>query len=178
MPFSQFPTDDAAARFANAAREYCLWAEGEANAGATDMLIARRHLASLISLALDLPNVTCDVNAPGEISQEAWKLIFKRFGELPVNYYSNCFDPLQESAAELSLGDLADDLADIWRDMKGGLNLFDAGDANAAAFAWCEAFNIHWGRHATSASYVLQCWVQAKEFGGAEPPARTGRTGH
>jgi hypothetical protein len=169
MPFPQSPTGDATAHFAKAAREYCLWAEDEPGAGETDMLIARRHLAFLIPLALDLPNTACGVIDPGQISPEAWRSIFKRFGELPVNYYSNCFDPLHASTAEPSLGDLADDLADIWRELKAGLDLFDAGNVKAAAFAWRAGFIIHWGRHATSALSVLQYWVQAHEFGYAEP---------
>ena len=162
--------DDATTRFANAARGYCLWAEAPPGACETDMLTARRHLASLIAFALDLPDTACDANDPRKISQEAWRSVFKRFGELPVNYYSNCVDPLHASGAESSLGDLADDLADIWRDLKSGLVLFDAGNVAAAAFAWREGFVIHWGRHAASALYVLQCWVQAHEFDDTGPP--------
>lgn len=160
--------DNATARFATVAREYCIWAEGEPGAGATEMLIARRHLACLIPFALDLPDTACDVIDPVKISPAAWRFIFKRFGELPVNYYSNCIDPLHASADEASLGDLADDLADIWRDLKGGLDLLDAGNVKAASCVWREGFKRHWGRHATSALYILQCWVQAHEAGGGQ----------
>jgi hypothetical protein len=155
--------DDAIIRFAYVARGYCLWAEAAPGAGETDMLIARRHLASLLALALDLPNCASKANDLGAISPEAWGSVLKRFGELPVNYYNNCIDPLCAAGAEPSLGDLADDLADIWRDLKGGLALFDAGNVTAAAFAWSEGFSIHWGRHAASALYILQCWAQAHE---------------
>jgi hypothetical protein len=152
-------------RFADAARDYCRWAEAAPSAAETDMLIARRHLASLTALALDLPDAACDANDPVPIPTEAWRSVFKRFGELPVNYYNNCIDPLHAVGAEPSLGDLADDLADIWRDLKGGLLLFDAGQAGAAACAWREGFAIHWGRHAASALFVLQCWLQVQETG-------------
>lgn len=154
---------DAIIRFAHAAREFCLWAEGTPAAGEIEMLIARRHLANLFALALDLPNIACDVNEPAKISHEAWTSIFKRFRVLPVNYYGHCFDPLQVPADEPTIGDLADDLADTWRDLKGGLDLYDAGEVNAAAYAWREGFTIHWGRHAAGALYTLQCWAQ--EFG-------------
>jgi hypothetical protein len=158
--------DEATTRFASAAREYCLWAEGAP--GETHMLLARRHLATLIAFALDLPDSAHDANDPGTIPSDAWRAIFQRFGELPVNYYNNCVDPLHACGAESALGDLADDLADIWRDLKGGLLLFDAGHATAAAFAWRESFNTHWGLHASSALYIVQCWVQANGAGNAE----------
>jgi hypothetical protein len=158
--------DDAITHFASAAREYCLWAE--AAPGETDMLVARRHLASLIAFALVLPDAAPDSKDPDAIPTDAWRAIFQRFGELPVNYYNNCVDPLHACGAEPSLGDLADDLADIWRDLKGGLVLFDAGHAIAAAFAWRESFITHWGRHASSALYIVQCWVQMQATGNAE----------
>ena len=164
--------DAATTRFASTAREYCLWAE--AAPGETDMWLAGRHLASLIAFALDLPDTARDANKPVTIPPDAWRTIFQRFGELPVNYYNNCVDPLHACGAEPTLGDLADDLTDIWRDLKGGLILFDAGHAAAAAFAWRETFIIHWGRHASSALYVMQCWLQAQQaLASSDRKART-----
>jgi hypothetical protein len=154
---------DATSRFATVTREFCDWAEGPPVAGEIEMLIARRLLVCLTSLALELPNTECDDVERVEISHEAWTAMFKRFGELPVNYYGHCFDPLKVPADEATLGDLADDLADIWRDLKEGLMLWEAGHKNAAAFEWRESFTIHWGRHAAGALYPLHCWAQ--EFG-------------
>lgn len=168
--------DDATARFASAARGYCLWAESPPGAGETDMLTARRHLASLIALALDLPDTASGANNTGTISPAAWRSIFQRFGELPVNYYNNSVDPLHACGAEPSLGDLADDLADIWRDLKGGLVLFDEGHVTAAAFTWREGYIFHWGRHAASALYILQCWAQSHAVGVTGQPTLPPRT--
>jgi hypothetical protein len=158
---------DAINQFATATQEFCGWAESASAAGEIEMFIARRHLARLTSLALDLPKSESDDIAPVEISHEDWTAMYKRFGALPVNYYGHCFDPLQVPAEEPTLGDLADDLADIWRDLKEGLILWEAGHMNAAVFEWRENFTIHWGRHAASALYTLHCWAQ--EFGDAAP---------
>lgn len=145
--------------FAESARAFCDWAEGDASSAEIEVETARRHLARLYALALGLPVADSDEAEPTEISGEAWKAVFKRFGCLPINYYSVCFNPLAVPAEEPCIGDLADDLADIWRDLKRGLSLFDSGHIEAAIFEWRDNFNIHWGRHAASALYVLQCWT-------------------
>jgi hypothetical protein len=77
-----------------------------------------------------------------------------------VNYYGEHADPLEIGSGETSLGDLADDLADIWRDLKEGLEVFDTGNPAGAAYHWHEHFTIHWGSHAASALNILQYWIQ------------------
>ena len=65
--------------------------------------------------------------------------MFTRFSALPVNYYGECLHRLQIESGETCLGDLADDLADIWRDVKRGLEVFDAGDIEGATIEWHQA---------------------------------------
>ena len=151
--------DDVAARFADIARAYCHWAEGAPLSEEAEVATARRCLAHLYAAALDLPLPECDDVELGEVGGDAWRDVFERFARLPVNYYEVCFDPLLVPPAAPSLGDLADDLADIWRDVRPGLTLFDAGHTAAAVYEWRLHFNIHWGRHAASALYVLTCWT-------------------
>ncbi|MDM5180781.1 DUF5063 domain-containing protein [Massilia sp. DJPM01] len=147
--------------FVESVRAFCQWAEGDLLPGDAQMSIARRHLAHLYAQALDLPQRECDWgDDAAAISHEAWSAMFKRFGALPVNYYSECANPLDVPCGETMIGDLADDLADIWRDLKHGLPLFDGGAADAAVFHWREHFIIHWGSHAASALNVLQYWEQ------------------
>jgi hypothetical protein len=50
---------------------------------------------------------------------------------LPLNHYSTCFDPLIVPAEEPVVGSIPDDLADIWRDVKRGLALYEAGYVEA-----------------------------------------------
>lgn len=104
-----------------------------------------------------LPDVDEDGEA-AEISDDEWTKVFKRFRALPFNYYGEVFNPLIVPAEEPVVADLADDLADIWRDLKPGLQLFEAGHHSAAAWHWRFLFKIHWGHHAIGALYALHYW--------------------
>lgn len=85
-------------------------------------------------------------------------IIFRRFGALPFNYYATLCDPREICNSEVTMGDLADDLADIWRDLKRGLGLYEMGRHTAAAWDWRYSFRSHWARHATSALEALYRW--------------------
>ena len=63
------------------------------------------------------------------------------------------------------IGDLADDVADIYRDLSAGLALVDAGHALEAQWELRFSFLTHWGRHASGAIRALHCWyVDAYDF--------------
>jgi hypothetical protein len=153
------------ARFAASARAFCSWAEGEVATPEVDLVAGHLLLARLYADALALSSdATWDGNAP-EIAQSLWRARFDRFGSLPVGYYETAFNPLDVGTNETSLGDLSDDLSDIWRDVKQGLLLFDSGEVDGAVHTWYLYFSIHWGRHAASALHVLQCWMdQHRDF--------------
>jgi hypothetical protein len=118
------------------------------------------HLARVYASAVDLPLPDRPYGAARATTDAEWRAMFKRFGVLPINYYSECVDPLVIPPNESpGIGDLADDLADIWQDLRGGLALYDAGHIGAAASGWRAAFDLHWGNHAAQALYVLQLWI-------------------
>ena len=142
--------------FADATEQFCAWAEGSAGDKATEAAAARLHLARLYVGALGLSEATPDWDVSGPTDSE-WRLMFQRFGALPFNYYS-CVDPHVVPGEEFFVGDLADDLADIWRDLKKGLAAYRAGDVAAAEGIWLFNFNAHWGRHAADALLALQSW--------------------
>lgn len=146
--------------FATAVRGFCDWAQSSAPATTkkSEMLIARLHLSRLYAMAVELPQCESEWT-DSTLSLEEWKVVFQRFGQLPVGYYGSVYDPLEVLAGEASLGDLADDLADTWRDLKEGLMLFDAGDLLSAGSKWQESFTIHWGYHAAKALAVVQFWL-------------------
>lgn len=73
-----------------------------------------------------------------------------RFSNLPVNGYWDVFDPLLEAEKEPVWNSLADDLADIYQDIKEDLVLFDAGQVEEAVWQWRFHFLIHWGKHLTT----------------------------
>jgi len=148
-------------RFASAARTFITWAESPASSDAhAEALAARRYIVALIAAAIALPDATGTVEAP-DIPDDEFRRMFQRFGALPFNYYSECFNPMIVPGEEPVTADLADDLADIWRDVKGGLLLYDSGEAESAAWHWSSNYSFHWGHHATAALYALQSWFSS-----------------
>lgn len=149
--------DPAIARFAAAARSYCAWAEGPPGTPDEEVRTALKHLALLYQCALELPHLSGDEKA-GCISREDFRAVYLRFAVIPVGYYSVPLNVLEVPPGETGLGDLSEDLADIWRDLKPPLLLFDAGHIDAAVWEWRFHFQAHWGAHATAALRALHAW--------------------
>jgi|SRR5690606_17351564 len=143
-------------QFAEAAEQFCAWAESNPSSPETEAVAALQHLSGLYKLALELPPMFGE-EEPSELTHEAWTQVYQRFGSLPFNYYSQCFDP-SELSTDAVTADLADDLADIWRDLKRGLSLYEAGHTAAAAWDWRQNFWQHWGHHAAGGIYALHMW--------------------
>ena len=84
---------------------------------------------------------------------------------LPFDYYGEVCDPSVLPPEGPAIGSLADDLADIDRDVVGGLRAFLAGRPAAAAEAWETWLWGHWGGHATGAIRALHAWLAANPSG-------------
>ena len=145
-------------KFAEAASQFCAWAEGAPSSAGSEAIAALHHLSTLYQLALALPDVFAE-EEPTEVTHEAWTHIYKRFDTLPFNYYSQCFSATDSPAETPVVADLADDLADTWRDVKRGLSLFQSGHVNAASWEWRHGFWQHWGHHAAGGIYALHSWL-------------------
>lgn len=152
--------------FAESAKRFCAWSEGTAASPEDEACAALEHLSSLYQQALSLPDIFSDED-PTEVDDNAWSKVYSRFGSLPFNDYAQCFDPAELSADAVT-ADIADDLADIWRDLKQGLSLFDAGHVDAAATEWRQSFWQHWGRHAAGGIYALHSWCSQNASCAAE----------
>ncbi len=151
--------DDSITHFATVARSFCAWAEAQPGAVEAEAKMALRLLADLSSAIMATPSLgRCEVVEGERISNKEWKDIYRRFGSLPFNYYSTFFNPTKVNEDESVVGDLADDLADMYRDIKDGLRLYDHGHIAEAVWSWRNSFQTHWGRHATNALYVLHTW--------------------
>jgi hypothetical protein len=148
--------------FEEAAAEYCAWAAASPSGPASEAATARRLLAELYHLALRLPNAGVRTDAGEDVPDAEWKEVYRRFAALPFNYYSSV-DPLTVPAVETMTGDLADDLADIWRDLVVGLHLFTGGRALEAYSAWRWRFDAHWGQHAADGIQALHAWCAQGE---------------
>ena len=145
--------------FVSIVREYCTWAEDSKLTGEEDLKKAISLLALLYFSALALQNDGCgeDINAT-VVTNEQWQFVYKRFSSLPFNYYSSFFSPAKIEDAP-GVGDVADDLADIYRDIKDGLWLYEKGYNIEAVWEWKQSFSTHWGRHAVGALQAFHCYL-------------------
>jgi hypothetical protein len=155
--------------FADVARDYCAWCEGPRGSDPGQLLSeATRHLARLFAAALELPELEfSDHPDPPSMEHDAWKVMYKSFGAMPFNLYLEVFDPSIEGTEEPVVGDVADDLTDIYSDLSKGLWLLDRGHAMAAVWSWKFTFGCHWGRHAVSALRALHCHGEGESASGA-----------
>ena len=142
--------------FAAAAREYCAWSEASRTKYA---IHAFQHLSRLVELIARVPQGPGGTLEPPARTEEECQAVFRGFAGIPVSFYQSQHNPLDLEQSKIGVGDVHDDLADIWSDLSEGLAVFDAGDAEAAAFHWRLLYQVHWGRHATGAMYALHCWL-------------------
>jgi len=145
-------------QFAEVVRRYCDWCEAAPRNGREE---AQTAFDLLVNLLAGMPPVQGGFGggAGREISHDEWKRMHSRFASMPFQYYESRHDPLDIDDRERELGDIADDLADIWRDLKPALELYDSNQQAVAAAEWQFDFEIHWGRHATAALYAIHCWL-------------------
>lgn len=145
-------------QFAEVARRYCEWAEGELGEPRQEMRNARRILVELHSAALHLPDLGCgDEIDAGEVSSDECSKITHKFAKLPITGYWDVFDPLVEAAPVFN--SLQDDLGDIYRDVRNGLNLYDGRHFIEAAWEWRFNFQIHWGQHLVGAQRAIHQYL-------------------
>jgi hypothetical protein len=154
-------------RFVQAARAYCdlvecpnsdteLWVKG-----------LLQSVSQLYSSVLQLPDLDVEefdkVPDIFDIDHGGWQGIWNRIGNLlgEARWYWAYFDPTEplDSEEKPLVGDLADDLADIYLDIKPGLAAWDTGiDEYVPEILWdwkeiC--FDSHWGLHAVDALRAL-----------------------
>ncbi len=146
--------------FAHSAVEFCTWVASTPADETAEATRATRLLALLYARALDLPNEPLGEIEAEQPSEEEWYRVFQRGRALPFGYYSHA-NPLEVPTDVVTLGDLADDVADIWADLKAGLWFYQAGRKEDAAAEWKERFDSHWGRHAADALAALHAWHAA-----------------
>lgn len=78
------------------------------------------------------------------------------FGD--VNHYREIFDPWEPAEGDSEVrGSLADDLADIYLDLKCGLLKWNREQTGPALWQWRFGLENHWGEHATGAIRALHC---------------------
>ena len=185
---------EAVDRFAELAEEYCAffesWPSSERDAFLRE---AHRRLPTLYAAALQLPDVYSDPPEGTSESEEAahddeddatmdtmhpdpdrmdserwmatWRALGKHLGDRKL--YQEMFAPYKLEETEPVIGDLADDLTDIYADLARGLAKWRRQERDSAAWEWQFHFACHWGEHLTSALRALHALAFDE---GLEPP--------
>lgn len=156
------------ARFSAIAEKYCGIVDRAAAFSRTQLLAALyRILPELLCEAIQLPDTDPNDREGADdpkkdlsptltnstISQSDWsslyQLLRQKFGD--ADLYQTIFNPTE--GKESVTASLADDIADVYRDLRSGLSLASVGAASPAdvIWEWRFGFYSHWGNHAINA---------------------------
>jgi hypothetical protein len=138
--------------FVGEARAYCSFVEQASSLTLVERLrTARERLLGLYSAALSLPSVEPDDRgaSPSADVPAEWP------GFEDKDVYWETFDPYEHQDHEPVAGSLADDVLDVYRDIRRGLTLWNASQTRNAIWEWRFHFDVHWGDHAVDALRAL-----------------------
>ncbi|MFH1226641.1 MAG: DUF5063 domain-containing protein [Planctomycetota bacterium] len=146
--------------FAQAAQEYCLILENNLQLPNDDFL---KKIADSLSLLYFRASALPNVEPPEKdsvidkkfISEQAKTLQEKLWDKLgKKNVYWEVWDPYQLGKDDPMQTTLSDDLADIYSEVKGSLEIYNLQTKNSileATFVWRNNFEHHWGQHLVDA---------------------------
>jgi len=169
----------ALAVFATVAKEFCDIVDRHAVVPREEFLLNIHRLLPLLyarALALPSTDVLYDLSSeseepPDELepvapdldrrSHDEWSTLMRQLAATfgPERYYREVFDPYEPPEEGEVRADLADDIADIYADLRQGLAKWSRGESGEALWAWRIGFEVHWGEHATGALRAL--WARA-----------------
>ncbi|MDM4019460.1 DUF5063 domain-containing protein [Roseiconus lacunae] len=146
--------------FIDNVNRYCEWHESDSH----EIEAARQILLALMQGIPALDTTRLDTSCSTEYEfrgHERWKDDHKRLADLPIQYYRAVFYPLQFENEESVVGDLHDDLADIYGDLWHGLQGYNAGDIGYAIDHWRTSYDQHWGHHAAAAMFAIDAYYRS-----------------
>ena len=124
---------------------FCEWAEGKNHS----LIEARQRILALMSSIPYLESFRGAIESDEEHESrghEGWKKDMERFSDLPFQYYKTIFDPHDfEEKEKAIVGDLRDDLSDIYSDLFEGLSAYRKGYKREAIGHWVQSYFFHWG---------------------------------
>ena len=159
-----------AERFADEARRFIDWADGSSPGEPLLAPAALRRVVALYAVALELPQPWSEgvsaVSAVAPALAERLSVVRTRAAAIALQHYSEIFSPQVLPPEPPVVGELADDLVDIYRDVAVGLSLYEAGSVEDAVWHWGFNFQVHWGEHASSAIRALHCYLSQEDPSG------------
>lgn len=152
---------EAAVTFRQLAADYCHLID-EASATPIEDFVMRIHtlMAELYSVGARLSDERAgdeEWDRPPH-DMDAWQRRFDRLRSYLGD--RDTYSHVHPEGAEVTVGSLADDLADVYDDLTDGLELFASGSIEIAEECWAISRDIHWGSHALDALRVLHPWAR------------------
>jgi hypothetical protein len=178
-------TSPALEAFVRVVEEYCALIDARETLSPSDLLVAAHDvLARLYAAGLSLPstevlseddieNQESDETREGEsredsdrIEHEEWRKLYRALDEKLGSWsvYREIFDPYDWSCEEEVAGCLAEDLADIYTDLREGLLKWQRGDTGTALWEWRFDLEHHWGAHVTGPLRALFALASNREI--------------
>ena len=140
-------------------RAYCELIESDQH----DVRVIRQTLLALMQgvpyLITDGVDDSNDVEFPRR-GHDGWTTDVARLADLPLQYYRSVFDPLDAADETTVVGDVCDDLADIYGELWHGLQANDAGATIYAVNHWRDSYLDHWGHHAVGAVSAIDAYTR------------------
>jgi hypothetical protein len=156
---------DAVEQFAEEASQFEQWALHGTACGEAAAREALVRITQLYLMALDLPPAwneeLADQPAADPIGMAESRAVFAACTRFPLQDYGEVFNPLPVPPDDPVVGNLADDITDIYLDVVTGLRAYQAGRRIRAIWEWGFGLQHHWGEHATGAIRALHCWLAA-----------------
>ncbi len=162
---------EVADRFGAVAQEFCSLVDSASQIDRKSLLIEiYRVLPRLINEAISLPSIeTSDEDDEPKEQPHCVRMTEEQWGELyhllketlgDWDLYWQVFDPTTDK--EAVCGTLADDIADIYRDLKEGLSLREQHLAppEDIIWSWRLLYYSHWGKHAIDALLAIHFRLQ------------------
>lgn len=141
------------------ATRYCALMEDDTLRGSLLTNAVITALVDLLQAGYQLAEVKPDTEDPlPSPSHEEWHEMFQRVGRrLDASYYWTIPAlPFEYETPQPFIGDLGDDLVDIWGDLVTGLRSLQGGaTADDVLWQWKFDFESHWGQHAVDALRLL-----------------------
>ena len=149
--------------FAEEARKFCRWAEGDDSSMPMNARDALIRLITLYQAALFLPtpwtNELPDEDNEPPYTLDDFNIVFGRAGSLPFRSYSEVFDPLAEPQEQAIYADICADVAEVYEDIIRGLRMYESEKPFEARYKWGWSFQNHWGEHTTAAIRALHVYL-------------------
>ena len=158
---------EVADRFGVAAKQFCSIVDSASHMDRGEFVSQiYRVLPKLIDQAIEMPDVEGSDReqrkSSPRVRHEEWEQFYNSLKEKLGDWdlYHQVFDPTHDN--EAIVGTLADDIADIFGDLKEGLVFIEAAQASPeeAIWTWRLLFYSHWGKHAMDVLLAIHFQLQ------------------